>query len=395
MKLFLAIILSAQLLAATAQQAITTPAAKKITSFPFFILTGGTVIIKAQLDDNKDTLNFVFDTGSGGISLDSSTVNYLKLNRTKTDRTIRGIAGVRTVDFAYKHSLKLPGLKVDSLDFHINNYDILSSSYGVKVDGVIGYSFLRRFIVKLNYDDNKMEVFSPGTIKYPRGGNLLHPTFNTLPVIETNITDQHLTKGRFIFDSGAGLNMLLSEDYVADSSLLHSKKKLYATQAQGLGGKKTMNITVLKKITIGSYTFRQVPVYIFNDDYNVTSYPQIGGVIGNDLLRRFNVIINYPEQTIHLIPNTHFFEDFDYSYTGLSLYQVGSEVRVDDVMKDSPAYKAGLQQDDIIFAINNNITHSLQVYKQALQNAGKSVKILTMRNGEPHIFTLEIKNILR
>jgi len=83
----------------------------------FSVLTGGTVIIKAQLDDFADTLNFIFDTGSGGISLDSSTVDDLQLTRTKTNKSIRGIAGVRTVDFTNNHRLKLNGFTVDSLDF--------------------------------------------------------------------------------------------------------------------------------------------------------------------------------------------------------------------------------------------------------------------------------------
>ena len=73
--------------------------AKKITSFSFSTLTGGTIILKAQLDNFTDTLNFIFDTGSGGISLDSSTVAALQLVPEKSDRIIKGIAGIRKLDF--------------------------------------------------------------------------------------------------------------------------------------------------------------------------------------------------------------------------------------------------------------------------------------------------------
>lgn len=394
MKKFFTIICCLYAITTVAQKQFHLTVAKKIASFPFVMLTGGTVIIKAQLDSYSDTLNFVFDTGSGGISLDSSTVDYLQINRTKTDRTIRGIAGVRTVDFAYKHSLKIKDLVVDSLDFHINNYDILSSAYGIKIDGVIGYSFLRRFIVKINYDDYKIDVYTPGTIKYPRGGYMLYPKFSTLPIVATTIKDEHQVTGDFIFDSGAGLNMLLNEDYVADSLLISKKRKFYATQAEGLGGKKTMNTTVVKKIALGPYKFRWVPVYVFKDDYNITNYPLMGGLIGNDILRRFNVTINYPNRKIHLIPNSHFFDDFDYSYTGLGLYQIDGEILVEDVVENSPAAKAGIKKDDIIFAIDNNFTHNLQAYKQALQNAGNTVKVFVMRNGQAEMLTLEILHIM-
>lgn len=394
MKLLLAFIFSFNILYCIAQKEPSFTLAKKITRLPFTMLTGGTVIIKAQLEGFTDSLNFVFDTGSGGISLDSSTVDKLQLPRTKTERTIKGIAGVKTVDFIYKKTLKLPGLTVDSLDFHINSYDILTAAYGIKIDGVMGYSFLRRYIVKLNYDEYWMEVFSPGKIHYPRGGHMLHPSFKVLPVIGTNVTDNQLTQGSFIFDTGAGLNMLLSEDYVQDSSLLDKKRKLYTTHAEGLGGKKMMSTTVVKKIALGPYKFRWVPVYVFRDDYNITSYPEMGGVIGNDILRRFNLIINYPNREIHIKPNSHFFDDFDYSYTGLGLYQLDNEIKVEDVVENSPADKGGFKPGDIIFAVDNNFTHNMQAYKQALQNAGNTIKVLVVRNNEPVMLTLDIQHIM-
>ena len=117
------------------------PASQLITSFPFTLFTGGVILLKARLGNFPDSLNFILDTGSGGISLDSGTCVRLKLVSTPSDKTILGIAGVRQVKFIYNEKLSLPGLTVDSLNFHVNDYDILSSVYGDKVDGIIGYSF--------------------------------------------------------------------------------------------------------------------------------------------------------------------------------------------------------------------------------------------------------------
>lgn len=371
------------------------PASQKITQFPFIMLSGGTVIVKAQFEDIKDSLNFVFDTGSGGISLDSSTIELIGIESTKTNRTIRGIAGTKKVDFVYKKSLKFPGLQVDSLDFHINNYDILSSSYGIKVDGVIGLSFLRRFIVTINYDNKLIEIYTPGKVNYPRGGHLLHPQFYSLPIIPTTIKDNVLSTTDFIFDTGAGLNMLLSEDYVKDSTILKKKRNLFITQAEGLGGKKIMKTTVVKSVEVGPYKFRWVPIYIFRDDFNITSYPKMGGVLGNDILRRFNLILNYPNQEIFIKPNTHFFDDFDYSYTGLGLYQVNGYIVIEDVVENSPADKSGFKPNDIIFAVENNFTNNLQTYKNLLQNAGNTVKVVVIRNKELVTLNLEIQHIMK
>ena len=63
-----------------AQEEFIESPSKLITRIPFLQLSGGIVILQAKLGDFPDTLNFVLDTGSSGISLDSSTVDYLKLN---------------------------------------------------------------------------------------------------------------------------------------------------------------------------------------------------------------------------------------------------------------------------------------------------------------------------
>jgi hypothetical protein len=377
------------------QEQFVQPAAKPLTSFPFTQLTGGIVIVKALIDTIADTLNFVLDTGSGGISFDSATVDEFKWVRVKSDRTVRGIAGMKTVDFTYHHTLILPGLKVENLDFHINDYGILTSVYGVRIDGIIGYSFLRKFIVVINYDTQKIDVYEPGLFKYPKGGYLLKLGFKGLPYQPATVKDEKAILSRFIFDTGAGLCFLLSQDFVEDSMFISKKKRMLPTQTEGLGGKKLMKIMVMKEIDMGPYHFKKVPVYIFNDEFNVTSYPFMGGLTGNDLLRRFNVIINYPEQIIYLKPNSHFSDPFDYSYTGLSIYMEEGEIKVIDIIPGSPGDKAGFQKDDVVYAIDRNFTKNIQILKSALQNAGAKVTVVVMRNNRPVLLHLKIKNLLR
>ncbi len=378
-----------------AQEEFVPPEAKSVTKFSFSQISGGIVIVKARIDTFADLLNFVLDTGSGGISLDSSTAHYLGLSILLSEKTIRGIAGIKRVEFTYDHTLKLPNLNVQHLDFHINDYELLTSVYGIKIDGIIGFSFLRRYIVKLDYDNLTMEVFTPGTYKYPKGGYLLKPNFSTLPLQAAAIKDNRQVQSRFIFDTGAGLSFLLSSDFVEDSTLFKKGKKFYATQAEGLGGKSQMRLTVGKEVKIGPYKFRKVPIHVFDDDYNVTSYPLLGGLIGNDILRRFNVVINYPEQSIHIKPNSHYSEAFDYSYTGMGIYLIDGEIRVIDIMPGSPGDRAGFKTGDIIFSVESNMTKNIQAYKNLFQNSLGRVKVVIFRNQEPIVLTLDVKDIRR
>ena len=278
------------------------PEAQLLAKFPFKQFSGGVMVIKAGFGRIPDTLNFILDTGSGGISLDSATCDEFHVALRPTDTTITGLGGVHKVPFAFDLPLNLPGLTVEHMNFHVNDYSILSSVYGEKVDGIIGYSFFSRYIVKIDFDSNKIEVYSPGKIKYPVGGATLRPTFTSLPIQWVYMKDRRKMNFNFYLDTGAGLCFLLSEQFAQDSSLIMPRRRPVTTQAEGMGGKLQMRLTVVKEVKIGPFRFRNVPTYLYKDEYNVTSYPYVGGLIGNDLMRHFNLIINYPRHEFNLFP---------------------------------------------------------------------------------------------
>ena len=127
--------------------------------------------------------------------------------------------------------------------------------------------------------------------------------------------------------------------------------------------------------------------------YNVTSYPYLGGLIGNDILRRFNIIMNYEKRDIYITPNSHFNDPFDYSYPGIELYMVNGKIVIGDVAKDSPAEKAGIQEGDQVIAINKNFSQNLNAYKITLQAPNEKVRLIIRREGGLKDIEFKIKSI--
>lgn len=367
--------------------------AKFLAKFPFRQLSGGVILIQAKFDTIQIPFNFILDTGSGAISLDSETTAEFHIPHVPSGKTINGIAGITEVDYSRNNYLTFPGLKVDSLDFYINNYDILSSVYGEKIDGIIGYSFLSRYVVKVNFDSLNVEVYTPGKVDYPRNGYLLHPLFTALPIQPLSIKDSRTVDANFYMDTGAGLCFLMSKQFEADSLVLKKRRKPVAIQVQGLGGRKEMMLTIIKEVQLGPYKFRKVPTNILDDEYNATSYPFLGGLIGNDLLRRFNMVLNYPKREIHLTPNSHFRDDFDYSYTGVNMYYIDGKIISDEVINKSPAYRAGLKKGDVILAVNMNFSNDIGIYKNLMQAVGQKITLLVSRDNIPQIITFRVGRI--
>lgn len=355
---------------------------------------GGVIAIEAKVGENPLPLNFILDTGSSGISLDSSTCAELKIPVKPTDTTVSGIAGVKKVAFVFDKSFRTGNLVSEHMNFYVNDYSLLSSTYGEKVDGIIGYSFLSRYIVHINFDSALIKIYNPGVFEYEPGGTILRPAFTKLAAQTVTVSDKNKTTFKFYLDTGAGLCLLMSESLIQDSSILLSRRKPLLTQAEGLGGKKSMRVTTVKRIKIGPYKFKKVPVYLYNDDLNMLSYPSTGGLIGNDIMRRFNITLNYQAGEIHIIPNGNYRDEFDYTYTGMSLYDINRKIIIDDIVPDSPAEKAGLKNGDEMVSVANTIFGTLQEYKNRLQKNKSPVKIIIKRQEKFLFISLQPLSIL-
>ena len=372
------------------------PADRFLGSVRFRILNGGIILGKVRVGDFPDSLNFIFDTGCGGLSLDSTTAQRLKLTPRPSSLVVRGIAGERQQQLLSDMRLQIGRVVMDSVTLQVNNYDILTSVYGEPIDGIIGYGFFSHYLVRVDYDNTRIEIYSKGPVRYPKGGYLLRPRLVGLPMMEGRLSDGRDVNSRFYFDTGAGLCLLFSSNFTSDSAVFGPKKKRpVRTEGAGLGGKKEMQLTTLKTFSIGPFRFRQIPTYVFDDSYDVTSYPQLGGLIGNDLLRRFNLILNYARSEIYLVPNESYYQPFDYSYNGITLGMVDGKIIVTDVMKESPAEQAGFREGDVVLEVNGDSRQDMQAYQNLLRTIGPRIRVRVLRGeGEVAELSLKVKSIL-
>ena len=120
----------------------------------------------------------------------------------------------------------------------------------------------------------------------------------------------------------------------------------------------------------------------------------MGGLIGNDLLRRFNTILNYEKGDIYLVPNKHYSDPFDYSYSGLELYLIDGVIIAGDVAKGSPAEAAGIKEGDEVISVDKNFSQNLNQYKIALQAPNEKIKLIIRREGVLKEIEFKIKSIL-
>lgn len=162
----------------------------------------------------------------------------------------------------------------------------------------------------------------------------------------------------------------------------------------GVGGEVQMVIGRVKSLRIGRFVI----------DSPVTGFIKVGeiaepgklGNIGGRLLRRFRVVFDYSRQQMILEPNTHFQETDEVDMSGAALMSeppAFTVIKVVRVRPDSPAAKAGLQQQDEIISVDGQPASSLTVIKlrRMFRVEGREY-LLRVKRGEEK---LEIKIKLR
>src|SRR5690606_6386283 len=191
----------------------------------------------------------------------------------------------------------------------------------------------------------------------------------------------------------AGLPLILTEDFVEDSAVFRRGRKRFPIQAHGVGGQLKMDLTLVRNVRIGPYRFRKVPAMVFDDEFNVTSYPYLGGLIGNQILKRFNLILNYPAREIRLQPNGLYREPFSYVYSGVELYAIDGSITIGSVVKGSPGDLAGLRDGDVVIAVDNDVSQDFAQYKRLLMYGHRRVPMVISRNGALETVTVKLQRI--
>ena len=99
------------------------------------------MVIHARFGDVPDSLNFILDTGSGAFRSTRRPVRNSISRYGASDTSITGIGGGAKCRLCSIKNCTYRVFTVEHLNFHVNDYEVLSSVYGEKVDGIIGYSF--------------------------------------------------------------------------------------------------------------------------------------------------------------------------------------------------------------------------------------------------------------
>jgi len=319
------------------------------------------LVVIPILINNKGPFNFILDTGVDPLIITDSTIvdkNQLtNLRLVKINGT--GEGDELTAYISNNISAKVGEAFMDHVPTVILKEDVfdLSGYLGMKIHGLIGYSFFNSFIVKINYAQTKVSFRLPETRKKIKWNKLDLEFFENKPYINVpiKVPDLGEINAKLIIDCGAS-HALSLESFNGNTFPLPNPN-FEANLGVGLGGKINGNIGRISSIKLGSYVLKNVLTSFpnYSDVAAKTTQKQRTGNLGADILKKFTVIFDYQAGLMYFKKNNFFHEPFEHDMSGIEIYvdnQGFNRVFVSRVEVASPAEKAGILPDDEILSIN-------------------------------------------
>ena len=281
-------------------------------TIPFNLGPDHYIHIKGSIN-HSGQLDLIFDTGANLFIL---TDKGLPKSKAILDGTTEncGVGGFSTEKTSSRNSLKLGKLYWKELPLLF--YDYKGS---LNADGVVGFNIFEDKVVEINYDKELLILHDklPNTTSGYSRLLTKHGPDGTFVKASLEKRSQ-IGSGWFLLDTGGSLTVAISGDFAEKYNLQHRLEITGYSEIIGTGSiVNKAQTAILPGLNLAGFIVENVPVH-FNlgksGDY------QKEGIIGNAVLKRFNILIDYPNGQIYIKPN-HLLNT---GFTKLNWKKVGS-----------------------------------------------------------------------
>jgi Aspartyl protease/PDZ domain len=412
---------------------------KSKVAIPFQLINN---LIFIPVEVNGIKLNFLLDSGVDEtilLSLDDKeeigfkNVQKIKLKGLGSNEAIEGLK-------SSNNTLSFKGLVDRNHDVYIvlDQSFNFSSHIGIPVNGIIGYNFFKNNIVEINYNKKKIFVYKDSDKLKKKLKNYASSPITierNKPYLVANVAlNNQEIPSKLLIDIGNSDALWLFENKTRNITIPKVNFEDYL--GKGFSGDINGFRAKISKIKINNFEFNS-PIVSFPDSISIKSVSKVKdrvGSIGGEILKRFNVIFDYPNQTVFLKKSHFYYDDFTYNRSGIELQNEGMQwvqetinlntvtldntydangnkasndfklkftlkpiYSISSIRKNSPAEACGLKVGDIIVSIDNveGYRYSLQTINNLLKaEDGKWLNFVIEREAKILKFRFQLKSIL-
>jgi hypothetical protein len=333
-----------------------------------FELVNKHVVLKAKINNSRP-LPFLLDTGDKYSIIDLDRAKELGLTLKGDIQSGGAGAAALTGSFVQDSSFTIPGLDGFSQQVTIAfPLKSLAAALGQEIDGILGSEFMKEFVTEIDYQARAIRLHNKERFRYSGYGESIPIKLNAdgHPIIAAHVRPAggETLKGKFVLDLGSNAPLALYSPFVAQHHLLSNLKTIRALGAAGVGGQINAQIGRVAALRIGKFTLAS-PVTLFSQDKaGAFASADIQGNVGQQILSRFTIFLDYARSRVILEANKTFSEPFEGVFAGANVEAEGSDYktfRITEVLENSPASEAALQRGDVITAVDGRSAFELSL----------------------------------
>ncbi len=345
---------------------------KKNVKIPF-LFVHNLVIVPVQV--NGYMMNFLLDTGVKETMIFGETLKSIDsavfVNKFQGLGRDEGLDGYLSIH----NQVNIAGVyeDLDQPIYILQNAHIdISTRIGVEVNGIMGSRFFENQMIEMDFQKHRITLYPKGNL--PKGLEKMQrlplDILNSRPYVSVAFKQGDMAiDGRVLIDMGNSDALMLIPSKLNNFDIKPPFIDDYI--GQGFNGEIYGKRNRIRSLELGPFTM----------NYPLVAYPELSslqhatfvseriGSIGNELLRRFKVVFDYPNKSIYLHKN----KDFDRFYY---LNMSGLEIIHDGIKYEKEEIPVVLQKDG---GTEVRMGNSVQ-YRFVLRNM---YKIATVRDGSP------------
>lgn len=267
-----------------------------------FRLAGGAqplILLPVHVNE-RGPFDFILDTGAGTSLLSSDLATELDV-KTIGSKEGQSAGGKVSVSLAKIDSLSVGETKLRDVDVGIVDLSHIAKTVGAKIDGDLGYNFLKHFRVTINYRDCELRLEDPKRVEsFARGTQTEVPIRLANPAKPLILVDVHANgRGPFQFAIDTG---------TSTTAITPELAKELGVETSPVGAGTTGGAPIdfhagsLRSFQLGGAKIDNMDVVVadFFTMLNAAIGAKLDGIVGYNFLRAYKVVIDYPGENLTL-----------------------------------------------------------------------------------------------
>lgn len=274
-------------------------------------------VLTVRVNDRKETLRFVLDTGSGMCVVSDTTARRLGLHEVARGGKARAVGGDGRFEVVYGflQSLHLDGATLDDnrdAQARIDNVPVYIRPFpnaAEPVDGYIGLTALSKYLATLDYTARELtlrriEKRAPTAVDSSAASGFELPIRTTSSGFWSGEVRLAGVEGamNFIIDTGASISVV-SQAATQREELERMKQKTRIRVFGAAGVTEGVPMLLIPHVKLGSHAQPNVSAVVLDlDAINETAGFEQTGIIGGNVLRHFRLTFDFSRNMLRFEP---------------------------------------------------------------------------------------------